>query len=78
MNHTALGIGLIVLLGLAVSLAMSTFVLKIIMFNAFAKNSDGRLSTQNNQEIFVTGKHNMAANIATNVICASPGPCIIE
>lgn len=73
MNHTTLGIVVIVII--LANLIMATFA---ITTAAFAKSKDAIPAQKNNQDLIQNGRGSVAANIATNVICASPGPCIVE
>jgi len=79
MNHTTLGIVVIVII--LANLIMATFPIPtttVITFSAFAKSKDAIPAQKNNQDLIQNGRDSVATNIATNVVCASPGPCIVE
>jgi cytochrome b len=76
MNHTTPGIVVIVII--LANLIMGTFAITTTAFSAFAKSKDAIPAQKNNQDLIQNGRDSVAANIATNVICASPGPCIVE
>ena len=76
MNHTTPGIVVIVII--LANLIMATFAITTTAFSAFAKSKHAIPTQKNNQDLIQNGRGSVAANIATNVICASPGPCIVE
>ena len=81
MNHTTLGIVVIVVIlaNLIITAFAITRTTMSLTFSAFAKSKDAIPVQKNNQDLIQGGKDSMATNIATNLICASPGrPCIIE
>ena len=79
MNRTTPGIVVIVIV--LANLIMATFAITtttVLPFSAFAKSRDAIHAQKNNQDLIQNGRDSVAANIATNVICASAGPCIVE
>ena len=84
MNHPTLALVVIVII--LANLMMAAFALltskvttiTIPTFFAFAKSKDAIPVQKNNQDLMQSGRDSVAANIATNVICSSPGPCIVE
>jgi hypothetical protein len=78
MSHTTIGIVIIIVLAFIAAQIISTSACLSTM-QAFAKAKHDTIPLQkNNQDLFQSGKNNMASNIATNLICASHGPCIVE
>ena len=78
MNHATLGIVVIVIILANLIIATFATTRTTITFSAFAKSKDTIPVQKNNQDLFQGGRDSVATNIATNIICASPGPCIVE
>lgn len=81
MNHTILGIVVIaiILANFIIAASAMTRTTMILTFSAFAKSKDTIPLQKNNQDLIQGGRDSTATNIATNMICASPGrPCIVE
>lgn len=74
MNHTTLGMIFAVISVIMAASLVSTMP----AVHAVTKSKDNSPMQKNEQHLFQSGRDNLATNIATNVICVSPGPCIVE